>query len=278
MPMAFPDYCSNLTDRKEIVMAAVFFDIDGTLWDMDNIIPDSTKEALRLLKENGHQIFICSGRTSVFIRDDELLAQGFDGILSGCGTCIEYHGEDYLYKELDKELLERSVQLFYDYDMPMVMEGRHTLFMDADVISRDEYGKYLLKLMKDHIQPIRDNQLNWEASKFSVLIRGTKYQEVVDALKDEYEFLVHGSIVMEAVPKGYSKATAIDVICRKLHIDRIDTYAFGDGVNDLEMLDYVGTGIAMGNGKDAAKQHADYVTDDLHKNGIYNACKHFRLI
>lgn len=259
-------------------MAAVFFDIDGTLWDMDNVIPDSAKKALRMLKNNGHKIFICSGRTSVFIRDEELLSLGFDGILSGCGTCIEYHGEEILYKKLDDELLARSVQVFYDHDMPMVMEGRYTLYMDADVISRDDYGKYLLKLMKDFIEPIRDNQARWEASKFSVLIRGKKYQEVIETLKDEYEFVVHGSVVMEVIPKGYSKATAIEAICRKLQIERTDTYAFGDGENDLEMLDYAGTGIAMGNGKDTAKERADYVTDDLHSNGIYNACKHFGLI
>lgn len=259
-------------------MAAVFFDIDGTLWDMDNVIPESTKQALHVLKENGHRIFICSGRTSIFIQDPALLALDFDGILSGCGTCITYHGEDILYKKLDQELLERSVQMFYDYGMPMVMEGRYKLFMDAEIIGQDSYGKYLLEQMKDHTEPIRDNQAGWEASKFSLLIGGTKYMEVVEALKEEYEFLIHGSIVMEAVPKGYSKATAIAEICRHLDIDRADTYAFGDGVNDLEMLDYVGTGIAMGNGKDIAKQHADYVTDDLKAGGIYNACRHFGLI
>ena len=57
-------------------MALMFFDIDGTLWDRENVIPESTKKALRLLKQNGHQIFLCSGRTRVFIRDEELLAQG----------------------------------------------------------------------------------------------------------------------------------------------------------------------------------------------------------
>lgn len=259
-------------------MAAIFFDIDGTLWDMDNIIPESTKEALRLLKENGHQIFICSGRTRVFIQNEELLALGFDGILCGCGTHIEYHGEDILYKKLDADLLRRSVQMFYDYNMPMVLEGKDMLYMDADVIGKDRYGRYLLQAMGDYIEPIRDNQARWEVSKFSLLIEGTKYQEVVEALRDEYEFLIHGPIVMEVVPRGFSKATAIREICTKLGIDRADTYAFGDGANDLEMLDYVACGIAMGNAKEIAKEHADYVTDDLHAGGIFNACRHFGLI
>ncbi|MCC8152423.1 MAG: HAD hydrolase family protein, partial [Lachnospiraceae bacterium] len=82
-------------------MALIFFDIDGTIWDRENIIPESTKTALRLLKENGHQIFLCSGRTRVFIRSEELFSMNFDGVLSGCGTHIEYHGREVLYKKVE---------------------------------------------------------------------------------------------------------------------------------------------------------------------------------
>ncbi|MCD7866407.1 MAG: Cof-type HAD-IIB family hydrolase [Clostridiales bacterium] len=259
-------------------MALIFFDIDGTLWDRANIIPGSTKTALRLLKENGHEIFLCSGRTRVFIQNEELLAQGFDGMLCGCGTDIRYRGQDILYKKLERDLLIRSMRMFYDYDMPVVMEGRDKLYMDADMIGRDEYGRWLLESMKDDTLPIRGNENIWEASKFSVLIEGKKYHEVIEALDDEYDFLVHGAFVMEAVPKGFSKATGIAGVCELLGADRSETWAFGDSANDLEMLDYVNTGIVMGNGSDAAKAHADYVTDDIHADGIYNACRHFSLI
>ncbi len=259
-------------------MALMFFDIDGTLWDRENIIPDSTKKTLQLLKKNGHQIFLCSGRTRVFIRDEELLAQGFDGILSGCGTCIDYRGEEIFYKKLEPGLMEQSMRIFYEEDIPVMMEGRDWLYMDADMISRDNYGKYLLQAMKEHIQPIRDNQENWEASKYSLVITDRDYEKVIEQLGDDYTFMVHGNIVMEAVPKGYSKATAIAAMCERLGTDRSETFAFGDSANDLEMLDFVGTGIVMGNGSEVAKEHGDYITDDIHKDGIYHACRHFGLI
>lgn len=270
--------CRLITEMGDERMAAVFFDIDGTLWDKENRIPDSTKEAIRLLRDRGHLTFINSGRTRVFINSEDLLSMGFDGILSGCGTHIEYQGEDLFYRKIDDDLLKKSVRIFYEYDMPMVMEGRHMLFMDPDIISRDAYGRYLLKVMENSTMPIRDNEEHWEASKFSVLIRERNYREVIGKLEGDYDFLVHGGTVMEAVPKGCSKATAIAVICEKLGIDRKDTYAFGDSANDIDMLDYAGTGVAMGNGTDLAKSHADYVTDGLHEDGIYNALKHFSLI
>lgn len=259
-------------------MAAVFFDIDGTLWDKRNVIPESTREAIRRLRENGHQTFICSGRTRVYITDESLLSLGFDGILCGCGTHIEYQGEDLFYYRIGSELLERSVRMFYDYGMPMVMEGKNLLYMDPEIIGRDPYGRFLLKKLEGHTMPIRGNQKYWEVSKFTLLLENTKYEEVIEALQDEYEFLVHKGFVMEAVPKGYSKATAMKLICERLGIDRGDTYAFGDSANDLEMLQFAGMGIAMGNGTDTAKAHADYVTDDLHADGIRNALEHFGLI
>ncbi len=259
-------------------MALLFFDIDGTLWDYKNVIPESTKTALRVLKENGHKVFINSGRTKVFIRDPKLLALDFDGICAGCGTFIEYGGRELLYKTIDREPLIRAVRMFYDYGMPAMLESRDALFLDEDMIGRDDYGKYIIKTMQDEIRPIRDNEAILEASKFTVLIEGTNWKEAADKLKDDYEVMVHGEYVMEAAPKGYSKATSIVFLCDWLEADRSNTYAFGDGANDLEMLEFAGTGIAMGGGADAAKEHADYVTDDIHEDGLYNACKHFGLI
>ena len=56
------------------------------------------------------------------------------------------------------------------------------------------------------------------------------------------------------------------------------TYAFGDSMNDLEIIQAAGVGIAMGNGAPELKEAADYVTSDIGEDGIYRACKHFHLI
>ena len=67
---------------------AVFFDIDGTLYDHETGISDSTKEGIARLKENGHYAFICTGRSMAAVFDPELLGMGFDGIVAGCGTYV----------------------------------------------------------------------------------------------------------------------------------------------------------------------------------------------
>ena len=84
--------------------------------------------------------------------------------------------------------------------------------------------------------------------------------------------------MVESVPLGFSKGSGIRKVCELFGIPISDTIAFGDSVNDLDMLETAGIGVAMGNGTDAAKQAADYVTTDMFDDGIWNACEALGLI
>lgn len=258
-------------------MAAIFFDIDGTLWDRQNVIPESTKEGIKKLHENGHRLFLCSGRSRSMIKGEELLGMGFDGILAGCGTYVEYEGEVKLDVELEPEVLRKAVYLLQEYQMPILIETTHEVFMDEEIV-KTGYGSYLKDLLDEIAYPLEGNDARWRGSKISTLIRDADYHAVIRILGDDFEFLDHAGHVMEMVPKGYSKASGIQFVCDLLGISREDTYAFGDGINDCEMLRYVACGVAMGNGTAAAKEAADYVTADIHEDGIYRALEHFNLI
>ena len=258
-------------------MAAIFFDIDGTLWDRENVIPESTKIAIKELRKNGHLTIMCSGRSRIMIKGEHLHALGFDGILAGCGTYIEYKEEVKLAVELEPEILRKAIYLLQEHNMPILIEGINELFMDEDLI-KTGYGSYLKKLLEEWAYPLEGNDAIWRGSKISTLINGADYHTVMSALGEDYDFMDHSGHVMEMVPKGYSKASGIQAVCEMLGIDHADTYAFGDSINDVEMLEYVAHGVAMGNGTEAAKAAADYVTTDIHADGIYNGLKHFGLI
>ena len=96
--------------------------------------------------------------------------------------------------------------------------------------------------------------------------------------EEGYDAIFHNDIVAEIVPKGFDKSTGMAWFCEHLGISREDTFAFGDGMNDIGMFRWAGTGVAMGNGQPAAKEAADYVTDDMHRDGVRNALRHFGLI
>lgn len=256
---------------------AVFFDIDGTLWDRQMNIPESTLKAIRQLRENGIYTFICTGRAPAFLVNPKLKALELDGILAGCGTYVSFHGEELLCKYLEPELIQKTLEILRSHDMAVVLEGKDYEYADK-MVQKDPYYPILKKELGDTLLDVDDCYMQWKANKFSATIMGDNYMEAIHMLEEWYLMIQHDGVVCEGVPKGFSKASGIQFICDKLGIAREDTYAFGDSANDKEMLEYVGCGIAMGNGTQAAKSVADYVTDNLEDDGIYNACLHFGLI
>lgn len=257
---------------------AVFFDIDGTLMDERSFIPESTKEAIAALRANGHYAFICTGRTKGFVRDAGLLAISFDGMIAGCGTYIECDGKELYYRRLDNRKVEKSLDILKKYQMPVILEGKEYLYMDYEDFKGNEYAKKVKTEMKEYLLAITGNEKNWEVSKFSASGSEETYSLALKELEGEYDFLVHGPHAIEFVPVGYSKASGIKKACELLGIEREHTYAFGDSVNDLEMLSYVAHGVAMGNATAEAKAAADYVTKTLHEDGIYLGLLHYGLI
>lgn len=257
---------------------AVFFDIDGTLWDFYNQIPESTVSAIRTLRKNGHYAFICSGRARSYIRHPDLLGIGFDGVVCGCGTHVELNGERIYEKFIDRKLAIHTVETVRSYGFRPILEGPEYLYMDDADFGDELYGQKLKREMGDRLVSIADSYGDWEINKLSCATDHADREGCFAAMEEYYTYLIHNSAVVELVPKGHTKATGIQRMCEALGIDRADTFAVGDSVNDLAMLEYAGVGIAMGNGSPEAKAAADYVTADLQDDGIYRAMLHFGLI
>ena len=257
---------------------AVFFDIDGTLWDRYNVIPDSTKMAIRLLRENGHKAFICTGRTRGYVTNEELLGIGFDGIVSGLGTMIEYDGEVKFLKEIPSNVMAWAIETVRSYGMKPILEGKDYLYMDRVDFESDAYGRKLFAELKERWRPIEGYEGQWEVNKFSCATLPCDNSVCMNALADKFDYIIHTPEVMEFMPKGYSKGTGLIHACEIIGIDPKDSIAIGDSANDIDMFRAAGTSVAMGNGSDVAKAAADIVTTSLHEDGIYNALVKLGLI
>ncbi len=257
----------------------VFFDIDGTIWDDKMMIPESTAQTIAQLRENGHRTFLCSGRSRGSIVDERLLKLGFDGIVASCGNHIEMNGNIIYERILPPELVHKSIVLLRECCMPVVLEGPEYLWIDEKGFEEDPYVDYLYEIMGAAARPLRDPEEEFRINKFSAdVLPKTDYERVKRELAEEFTFLEHDGNVVEFVPKGTSKATGIHWLCEYLGVDPADTYALGDSVNDLDMLRGVGHGIAMGNASAPAKEAAEYITTDIHQDGVRNAMLHYGLI
>lgn len=260
---------------------ALFFDIDGTIWDDSHTIPDSTREAFRRMKERGHYLFISSGRTRVFIPDKQLMPLGFDGILAGCGTYGEFGGEVKFYHRIPQEEIWRVNDFLRSVDAAYILEGRYYLYLDEERFPKESvFPQKLKSSMGDRLIRVTGNEKQLEVSKFcaNYLPETAKQQELERVLEPDYTVIHRGGDFMEIVPKGYNKATGIKEICRLLDIAHEDTYSFGDSTNDLDMLQYTAHSVCMGDGMQQAKDVADYVTAPLWEDGIYKACEHYGLL
>ena len=257
---------------------AVFFDIDGTLWDRENRIPGSAAEGIRQLRKNGHLAFLNSGRSRAYIQDPKLLAIGFDGIVSACGTMIELGGETVFYHRIDDELALRTVRTVRRFGFRPILEGRDYIYFDDREFGSDPYGQKIKRELGDRLKGIEEEWGRWEISKLACATEEADTGGCMAALKDEFDFLIHNAAVLEMVPKGFHKGTGIEMVCRLTGVPLENTVAFGDSANDVDMLKTAGMAVVMGNGQESAKKAAGYVTAALHQDGIWKALKALDLI
>ena len=202
---------------------AVFFDIDRTIWNWKNEIPESTVSAIRGLRANGHLAFLCTGRARGYIRHPDLLGIGFDGIVSGCGTMIEYQGETVFYHELERPLVEWTVRTVRKHGFRPILEGKRHLYLELDDFENDLYGRKLITEMGDDLRSIDAEWGRWEVSKLSCTTDTPEREACFEELSEYYDFLIHDPTVAEIVPKGFDKATGMRDVCGMIGVDMADT-------------------------------------------------------
>lgn len=273
----------------------IFFDIDGTILSNENIIPEKTKYALAKLKENGHSIYICTGRTKGYVFDPRIRNLGFDGYVYGCGTMLEYKDRILYEYRLDDETIKKTGKVILDYDIYAVYEGRDKMYMSfenelfhlthktrLEAISKLHtqvaYAHKLKDDLGDRLADIRLSYPDIDASKVSVYINSKEArEEFFKSCAGVLDPISRGEEVHEMVPVGHSKGNGILELCKYIGVDKSDTISFGDSNNDADMFEKTNLSICMGNGSDGAKAKAKYITTGI-EDGIYDACVHFGLI
>ena len=252
---------------------AIFFDIDGTLCDEENRIPESVYRAVAAMKEAGHAVLLCSGRSRGYIYDDALMQMDFDGIVSSAGAMVELNGRTLYCRLAPQEALVRAVETARRFHYGPILEGNRCLYMERDDFSPSAYIDKLYRELKDRLKPLDKTYGAWEeVPKLSMIAREeTCPQQIIDLLKDDWDFIVHTPAILELVPPGTDKGTGLTRALDALGLTRGDSVAFGDSMNDLAMFNAAGLKIAMGNSSPALMDLADHVTTALHDDGIWNA-------
>ena len=244
-----------------------FFDIDGTLAahndpkvksSMVERVPESTRLAIKKLKETGVEPIIATGRNHGMIRE-LLQSLNIGSFIANNGRYVVYKNQKIAHDVFSKDHLQEIVKYFGSKHIDYCFETIDHLYINQSSQFLDDGAMDLDKIPDGKIPDEVIQMIVRSKDSFDVPIDGIQAVKVAPGVFD---------ITME----NSNKAVGIDRILSAMKIRAGETIAFGDEENDIEMFEKAGYTIAMGNGIPKIKELANYVTTDVTDDGIWNAC------
>lgn len=252
-----------------------FFDIDGTLVPFSKKeITDTTIEALDALRSRGVKVFVSTGRPRRLIGN--LRNYPFDGYIMLNGSVARLGDEVVASFPIEMSAAREVVRISAERGFSCAMytaDGLGINFKDARSRAM-EADLHLPDIPTVDLDGVLDAE---PAYQFTVYVNQDEFEQYYKCI-DGIEWSRWNPGFVDGNPAGGSKGRTIGHVLSRLGFSKEESMAFGDGENDITMLDSVGLGIAMGNASDLVKSHAAYVTDDVESDGINSALKHFGLI
>lgn len=245
----------------------IFFDIDGTLTDANpgGKILESTYRTLHQLKANGHFVAIATGRAQYMAMDAAKEAH-IDCLVTDGGNGITLHNELQYIKPIDFVQANRVIDqcIEYHYPFAVALKNEAILYTNQKIQSKQMLPTKL----------IEDENIDFHQVKeiFKIFISCSEEEEkLLDLGTLDYMRYFKGQVIVEPVEKYQG-------ILEMVHLlkgNEKDIVVFGDGLNDISMIQKAPLGIAMGNAIDEVKEVADFVTKRNDDDGIEYVCRHF---
>lgn len=260
----------------------VFLDVDGTLVDNNGKIPESAKRAVKLAQANGHKMVVCSGRSRFQIYQ-ELLDLGFSGIVGGAGAFVDADGQEIFHAYIDEEHRKSSYEYLTSRGFAFCYQADDGIVLNKS--SRDRMIKIYqdLGMNEKRLERLIGNmhltEEPWKNEKIEKIIYYHAPYPVEKVHEEMAPYFDAVAISLDGMDEysgevginGIHKATGMEIYLNHVGVLRENCIAVGDGPNDLQMMEYAGVSIAMGNAREEVKKRADMVTTAVDDDGIYHA-------
>ncbi len=267
------------------MIQAAFFDIDGTLLDHTDgksVFPKSTAAALAALQRKGVKVFVSTGRAPAMLDSVRGLSPSirelfpFDGFATFNGQLVlERDGTVIHRMSHDPENIRKLIPLAQKEQFPCFVLEEVESFPLTDHPSIRQHYQWMGIPFPPFYDAARLSQ--HPVIQFNIYMPLEKAVPLLAPLEG-IEVTSSGGDILDVIPKGGGKETGLNAVIQHYGYQRENTIAFGDGINDIRMLQWAGTSVAMGNAPDSVKEAADFVTSAVSDNGIRNALLHLGIL
>lgn len=254
------------------VKGLAFFDLDGTLLDEHSNITIEISQAMVELRENGIMPIIATGRTNVEIR--HICSQtGIDSVITMNGQHISFAGETVYSNLIPQETAAKMTALAKELGQEMGFYTPEQITVTGHTPLVETAYAYINAGM-----PVIHETFYEERDLNMLLVIGEDQDQHYHEHFPELTFYRNGPYTIDVVGKGASKGNAVRELVKTLGLEGVPTYAFGDGINDIELFKACDYRIAMGNARDELKELATYVSSKNTDGGILRGLRQYGLI
>lgn len=269
-------------------MKIVLFDIDGTIYHIRTGIPQDTAVALEKLHACGVMIGLCTSRSLAYI-PSEFEKLPFDVLITSNGARVQIGKSVIKESLLGPDHVKELLNLFMNHRLIPVLCGPQYVMYDEQslTVHIDRWIDLTRKSLGNNFQSLKLYTSDIPVDKICVKVPEDQDPEfVIHKLETNPNYSVYVSrdsitgrcCEFEVMCASSTKGEAIRLTLEYLNIPRTESFAFGDGTNDIPMFHAVGNAIAMGNASDEVKTCAIHVAARFDEGGIIKALRHFELI
>jgi Cof subfamily protein (haloacid dehalogenase superfamily) len=253
------------------------FDVDGTLRDRD-YLPESTKAALQKLRENGVVIALCTGRSEheMALLREEL---GIDWAITCNGSHVGMNGKTMFGNAFERSVVQKWIQEAEQSNHTVLLYGSERMYINREDAPYFAQAQEEIGFIQPDLFLTSLGQAETLPDIYQFIVFCNDQEEQAYFAGDANPYYTHRwrPWAFDINPQGMNKAIGLHRLIQHLGIQPEEVAAFGDGLNDLEMIESVGMGIAMGNAIQELKDKARYVTKTLDEDGIAYAVEHYVL-
>ena len=259
----------------------VAIDMDGTLLNSKKELLEETKQYFKNFHNKNTEtlLVLCTGRPETGIRPylkDLGYLEENHYIISQNGANIyeSQTGKRVMDAFVDSAAIQKWIELGKKHGISVMGAGVDYYYsFDEDPT---EWMEFDVKLVSGKLKRIPTKE-SLNTDFYKILLMGDEEQLnefetfIPQEWRDEFYVVRSQKYLVEVLTKGVNKAFGLEKLAKELNIQPSEIAAIGDAANDIEMLEYAGLAIAMGNASEEVKAIADIVTDTNENNGVIKA-------